>query len=328
MPPCSVIIPVFNKASLTRQCLDSILDARAEKTKFEVIVADDASTDATPEMLGEYGERIQVVRHAVNQGYARSCNDAAAIATGDWLVLLNNDTIALPGWLDALVEYGQSRPHVAAVGSKLLFPNNTIQHAGMVVCQDRFLRHIYVGFPADHPAVSKSRRFTAVTAACMLVRRSIFHEMGGFDTAFLNGYEDTDFCLRLNERGHEIHYCHESVLYHLECATRDSASEQEHVNERLYFSRWGHKVTPDDFLYYMEDGLLQVSYPATYPLVVTLAAELAVVANDPSRRADRLLEQRAKQVYDLLKENVRLSVRASESSASIHGRNGTARTGN
>jgi GT2 family glycosyltransferase len=181
-----------------------------------------------------------------------------------------------------------------------------------VVCQDRFLRHLYVGFPADHPAVNKSRRFRAVTGACMAVRRALFLEMGGFDTAFLNGYEDTDFCLRVGETGHEIHYCHESVLYHLECATRDVGADQEHANEKLFQNRWSDRVTPDEFLYYLEDGLIQVSYPATYPLVFELSPQLAVLAKDPNRPADRMLEMRADQVYNLLKQNVRLSIRASE----------------
>jgi GT2 family glycosyltransferase len=312
MPSCSVIIPVFNKASLTRQCLDALLAPRREKTDFEIIIVDDGSSDRTARTVAEFGAEVRVLSHPTNCGYATSCNDAARVARGDWLVLLNNDTIPLAGWLDALMAYSSSHANVAVVGSKLLFPDGTVQHAGMVVCQDRFLRHIYVGFPADHPAVNKSRKYQAVTAACMLVRRSLFLEMGGFDTTFLNGYEDTDFCLRLGERGHAIHYCHESVLYHLECATRDATTALEHANEQLFLNRWGHRIIPDEFYYYMEDGLIQVSYPATYPIVIDLAPQLAVLAHDPNRRADRLLESRAQQVYNLLKENVRLSIRARE----------------
>ncbi len=312
MPLCSVIIPVYNKASLTRQCLDALLAPRREKTEFEIIVVDDASVDRTRQMLAEFDGHIRILAHPTNSGYATSCNDAARVARSEWLLLLNNDTIPQSGWLDSLLAYAERNPQASAFGSKLLFPDDTVQHAGMVVCQDRFLRHIYVGFPADHPAVNKSRRFKAVTAACMLVRRSLFMDMDGFDTTFLNGYEDTDFCLRLGERGHEIHYCHESVLYHLECATRDATTSLEHANEELYFKRWGNRVTPDDFLYYMEDGLLQVSYPASYPLVINLAPQLAVLANDPNRRADRMLECRAQQVYNLMKENVRLHIRARE----------------
>jgi GT2 family glycosyltransferase len=288
------------------------LAPQREKTEFEVIVVDDGSSDRTSEVLGEYDGHVRVLTHEANCGYATSCNDAARSARGEWLVLLNNDTIPLTGWLDALMAYAQANPQAAVVGSKLLFPDDTVQHAGMVVCQDRFMRHLYVGFPADHPAVNKSRRFQAVTAACMLVRRELFLDMGGFDTTFLNGYEDTDFCLRLGENGHEIHYCHESVLYHLECATRDATTEQEHANEKLYLNRWGDRVTPDEFRYYVEDGLLQVRYPATYPIVFDLAPQLAVLPNDPNRRADRMLEMRAQQVYNLLKENVRLSISARE----------------
>jgi GT2 family glycosyltransferase len=311
MPSCSIIIPVYNKASLTSQCLSALIHRR-ERTDFEIIVVDDASADRTPAMLAEYNGHVRILSHSENRGYATSCNDAAQLAVGEWLVLLNNDTIPQAGWLDAMMAYAHANPQVAVVGSKLLFPDGTVQHAGMVVCQDRFLRHIYVGFPAEHPAVNKSRRFQGVTAACMLVRRSLFLEMNGFDTTFLNGYEDTDFCLRLGQRGLPIHYCHESVLYHLECATRDASSALEHHNEELYRQRWVDRVTPDEFNYYMDDGLLRVRYPASYPIVLEFAPELAVLAADPSRRADRLLEMRAEQVYNLLKQNVRLSIRASE----------------
>ncbi len=85
-------------------------------------------------------------------------------ASGRYLIFLNNDTIPLPGWLDKLVIYADNNPAAAVVGTKMLFPDNTIQHAGVVVCQDRDVRHIYAGFPADHPATNKSRRFQVVTA--------------------------------------------------------------------------------------------------------------------------------------------------------------------
>src|SRR5439155_17167350 len=103
-----------------------------------------------------------------NGGFAAACNDGVAAAEGDELVFLNNDTIPTKGWLDAMLAYAKDRPRVAVVGSKLLFPNDTVQHAGVIICQDGNPRHLYTGFPADHPAVNRSRRLQAVTAACML----------------------------------------------------------------------------------------------------------------------------------------------------------------
>ena len=122
MSQCSVIIPVYNKASLTRQCLDALLAHPPQSTSIEIIVADDASTDVTGQLLAGYGDRIRVVRHATNAGFATSCNDGAAAAAGEYLVFLNNDTIPKAGWLDALLGYTTGHPRASVVGAKLLFP--------------------------------------------------------------------------------------------------------------------------------------------------------------------------------------------------------------
>src|SRR5262249_47182435 len=149
-----------------------------------------------------------------------------------------------------------SHPEVSIVGSKLVYPDNTIQHAGVVICQDHYPRHIYTGFPADHPAVCKSRAFQIVTGACMLVRRAAFERAGGLDPSFRNGFEDVDFCLRLRKAGLEVHYCAESVVEHLESV---SPGRFRHAgkNVSLYRQRWFERVQPDDVKYYLEDGLLQ-----------------------------------------------------------------------
>src|SRR5215471_14443856 len=99
MHPCSVIIAMHNKGSLTRQCLDALLAAPA-RTPFEIIAVDDASADGTPGLLAGYGDRIRVVTHATNTGFATACNDGAAAARGEYVVFLNNDTIPQSGWLD------------------------------------------------------------------------------------------------------------------------------------------------------------------------------------------------------------------------------------
>jgi GT2 family glycosyltransferase len=309
MPKCSVIIPVYNKASLTQQCLDAFLARPPERVDCEIIVVDDLATDSTPQLLAGYGDRLRVVRHTANTGFATACNDGAAVACGEYLVFLNNDTIPQPGWLDALVRYAESHPRAAAVGSKLLYPNGTIQHAGVTISLDRYARHIYVGFPADHPAVNKSRRFQAVTGACMLMRRTLFEAVGGFDPAFVNGYEDVDLCLRLGERDHEVHYCHESVLIHLEAISRGTRSKKEKDNARHYQSRWGQRVQPDELQYYFEDGLLMVEHWGSSPLFFSISPLLGVVTGEGREcQADRLLAARSQQVFALLQDNIRLNV--------------------
>jgi GT2 family glycosyltransferase len=303
---CSVVIPVFNRASVTRQCLNALLGDLPDAV--EVIVVDDGSKDTTPEVLQTYRERLRVVTHKRNLGFATSCNDGAAASSSRFVVFLNNDTLPVEGWLDALVAYAEHHERAAVVGSKLLFPNDTIQHAGVVICQDRVPRHVYAGFPADHPAVSKSRRFQIVTAACALVRRDVFETSGGFDATFSNGYEDVDLCLRLAESGHEIHYCCESSLYHLEMVTRGYGSNEP--NHDLYMRRWGRQVQPDDFDYYLEDGLIGVSYPDYFPLDMSISPVLATIeATARDGAADRLLALRSRQVFETQRENIRLKLR-------------------
>ncbi len=301
----AVVVPVFNQASLTAQCLERLLG----DASCEIVVVDDASTDATPELLGGYRDRIKVVTHRANRGFARSCNDgASAAAAGDYLVFLNNDTLPQPGWLRALVAYADAHPAAAVVGAKLLFPDRTIQHAGVVICQDRYPRHLYTGFPAEHPAVNRPRRFQIVTGACMLVRRAVFVQAGGFDPAFRNGFEDVDLCLRLGERGHQIHYCPASEVVHLESVS-PGRFRRDRENVSLYRKRWLARVEPDDVRYYLEDGLLRFGYEGRFPVCLEVSPRLAALDGaGRSGERERLLRQRNREVAELQRENTRLSV--------------------
>ena len=318
-PRCSIIVPVHGRAGLTRQCLDTILE-QPPAVPFELIVVDDASKDETPRLLESYGDRVKAVRLDANQGFAGACNAGAEAARGELLVFLNNDTIPVAGWLDSLVAHVDAHPAAGIVGAKLLFPNETIQHAGVVICQDGNPRHLYAGFPAAHRAVNVSRRFQAVTAACMLVRRETFEAVAGFDEAYRNCLEDTDLCLRAGEAGYEVHYCHESVLYHLESVSRGRRSKEIERNAKLFRDRWNGRARRDDIDYYVADGLLKVRYRDVYPVGFELAPELAFVSGAGREAVDRLIEQQSREVVDLLKETVRLTALAAELGPSVHER--------
>ena len=321
-PRVSIIIPVYNRAPLTRRCLEALLGGHSQEN-FEIVVVDDASTDMTQQLLAGYERGIRVAVRRENGGFAAACNEGAAAASGEYLVFLNNDVVPRAGWLDALVRHAGSHPQAAAVGSKLLFPDGTVQHAGVTICQDLYPRHLYAGFPADHPAVNKSRRFQAVTAASMLVRQRPFEEVGGFDTAFRNGFEDVDLCLRLGECGYEVHYSHESVCDHLE-AVSEGRSNNEEENLRLYLARWASRLWPDDLLYYAEDGLLSLGYARSYPARLTVSPLLAVMdRQEYGREGDRLLDIRSRQVFELLKETIRLTVHLAEAELRTTGKDPT-----
>ncbi|NWF71975.1 MAG: glycosyltransferase [Nitrospirae bacterium] len=251
----SIIIPVFNKIELTRQCLTTLASVTT-LAEYEVIIVDNDSTDGTAEFLTALGGDVQVIRNPENYGFAVACNQGAKAARGEFLVFLNNDTIPTEGWLNALVDEVEHHPDVAVVGSKLLYEDGTIQHAGVAFSRVVLLPyHIYRQFPADSPMVNRRREFQSVTGACMLVRRDVFEQVGRFDEGFKNGFEDVDLCLKIREQGWHIIYRPDSVVYHLESQT-PGRKAHEKDNARRLLERWAHKWwIPDEDVLYMGDGL-------------------------------------------------------------------------
>lgn len=319
MPDVSIIIPAFNRASVTRQCLDTLLSARGLEEHAEIIVVDDASQDLTARILASYAPRVKVVTHQSNSGFATACNDGALAASGRHLVFLNNDTMPQPGWLEHLVTYAEQHPAAAIVGSKLLYRDGTVQHAGVAIAQNGFPTHIYGGFPGDHPAVNKSRRFAAVTAASMLVRRHVFEEAHGFDAAYVNGYEDVDLCLRVGALGYEVHYCHESVAWHLEALSRKPHGDQiatsgaDEQNVALFAATWARRVPSDEVRYYEADQLLAFKPYYPYPLGISVSPHLAFHEDGEYAEAvDQLIHRRAMQAHELMAENTRLRTQLDE----------------
>jgi GT2 family glycosyltransferase/tetratricopeptide (TPR) repeat protein len=251
-PQVSIIIPLFNKMDYTRHCLEALTLNTDESLNFEVILVDNASTDGTADYLLTLSGDITTITNKKNFGFAKAINQAAKLATGRYLVFLNNDTIPHPEWLPALIR-GVERDNADIVGAKLVYPNGRIQHAGVTFDEESIGYHIYRKLPADLPAANKKRFMQCVTAACMLVKREIFTELNGFDEAYVNGFEDVDFCLRAGERGRIILYTPESVLIHFE-ETSEGRKDHDDKNMRRYLARWEGKVRCDDNDFYRIDG--------------------------------------------------------------------------
>jgi GT2 family glycosyltransferase len=245
---CSIVMPLFNRAELTEQCLVKLAEV-TEGASFEMILVDNGSTDGTAAFLAKLGGDVQVIRNAENLGFAAACNQGARAARGRHLVFLNNDTIPLAGWLAPLLAELDADPTVAVVGSKLLYPDETIQHAGVIFSRDlpipyHFLAHV----PGTFPVVNTRRELQCVTGACMAVRRSVFDAVGGFDEGYRNGYEDVDFCLQVGARGGRVVYQPASALYHLESQTPGRKANDE-ANTRRLLARWGaewHRLGDED----------------------------------------------------------------------------------
>ena len=249
----SIIVPVYGRVDLTRQCVDALL-AHTAAEGVEVVVVDDASPDGTDAYLASLGDRIRVIRNRTNRGFAYSCNRGADAARGQRVVFLNNDTIPGAGWLAPLLRELDAATDVAIVGAKLLYPSGEVQHAGIAFGRPESVPyHMYRGAEADHPAVSRRRELRAITGACMLVRKGVFEAAGGFDEAYRNGFEDVDLCLRVREAGGRVIYQPESELVHLEEQT-PGRKDHDTENLRRFLESWGSRLVPDETRLHLEDG--------------------------------------------------------------------------
>ena len=235
-PRASIIIPVFNQLSFTRKCLQA-LKINTPDELYEVIVVDNASSDGTPEYLGKLNRELKVLANTENLGFAGACNQGAAAAAGKYLVFLNNDTIPQSGWLEALISLAESNSEIGIVGSKLLYPNGSIQHAGIELING-IPDHPFRNAPGDLPEVCELKEFDMLTGACLLISKDLFNACGLFDEAYRNGVEDIDLCLKVRSRGFKVVYNPNSVLYHYEGKT---PGRFKHVNDNLslFRSRWG-----------------------------------------------------------------------------------------
>ncbi|MCA9421781.1 MAG: glycosyltransferase [Nitrospira sp.] len=252
---CSIIIPVFNKMDLTRQCLMHLVKVTTG-ISYEVVIVDNDSSDGTGEFLDTLGGDVQILRNSTNLGFAKACNQGARAARGKHLVFLNNDTIPRDGWLQALIEEVDTHSDVDVVGSKLLYPDNTIQHAGAVISRQHLTPyHLFQGVPESLPAANTRKELQAVTAACMLVRKETFEKAGGFDEGFVNGFEDIDFCLKVRQMGRKVVYQPKSCLYHLESQS-PGRKQHDEPNAQRFVSHWEHKWLVDEDLVAYQNGYI------------------------------------------------------------------------
>ncbi|HSP80786.1 MAG TPA: glycosyltransferase family 2 protein [Myxococcaceae bacterium] len=259
-PLVSILMPTRDGGERLRRCIESIRE-RSTWHPFELLVVDNQSRepDTLAYLAGLAREGIQVIPYDAPFNYSAINNLAAAQARGQVLALLNDDLeIITPRWLEELVSHAL-RADVGAVGARLYYPDDTLQHAGIIL-----------GMGADGVAATPHRtlprgrigyfgraclpqEFSAVTAACLVMRRSVFEEVGGFDAEHLPvAYNDVDLCLRLRERGYRIVWNPAAELYHHESATRgpeDTPEKRERFAREVAYMkhRWSSWLRADPF---------------------------------------------------------------------------------
>jgi GT2 family glycosyltransferase len=284
MATASVIIPLSNGQLSLETCLDAVHKNRAADEDLEVIVVGVGLRSGPAPSVERSPFKLRLVPRAMAGTFAQECNVGAGVASGEHLVLLDPGTTAQAGWLDVLLDHAAAHPSAAVIGSKLVDAGATVRHAGVVFGQDLYPRPLYAGFPFDHPAVNRSRRFQVVNLEGALIRRVAFERLGGFDTDFPGRFADVDLCLRLADCRYETHYCHRSVLFQANRSSRWSDTPS-HEGFEPYRHRWAHRVEPDDLRYLIEDGLLTVRYGPDHGIQVAVSPMLEPKTEAPRDRA-------------------------------------------
>ena len=255
-PLVSIIIPTKDQVQLLRKCVESI----KEKTRYRnyelVIIDNNSSNPEALKYLEKLAREYRVLKFPEAFNWSKINNFGAANCKGEYLLFLNNDIeVKEPGWLTAMLEQAQ-RPEIGVVGAKLLHSDGTVQHVGMVLGMgDDRAGHIFhsvperalMGYLPFLQTFTTLRNFSAVTGACMMVRREVFEQVRGFDPNFRIAYGDVDFCLRIGQVGYRVVYTPLAKLLHHECATRKGVVPPE---DRDYmWKKWGERLKERDPFY-------------------------------------------------------------------------------
>ncbi|TXS91333.1 glycosyltransferase [Parahaliea maris] len=242
-PRVSIVVPVYNEYRMTVNCLESILKQTSDSARYEVIVADDCSSDLT-RSIADRISNVEVVRGATNLGFLGNCNRAAEQARGEFILFLNNDTAVTEGWLDRLVGLMDSDESIGLAGPKLLYPNGKLQEAGGIVWSDASAWNYGKLDNADKPAYNYVKDVDYISGACLLIRSSIWQQLGGFDARYSPAYyEDTDIAFAVRSLGFRVVYQPASRVVHFEGVSngtdlKEGLKQYQVRNREIFQDKW------------------------------------------------------------------------------------------
>jgi GT2 family glycosyltransferase len=252
-PAVTAVIPTGGKLDMLRPCLDDLIE-RTDYPNLEILLVDNSKGEAVERLVAELSPRFPGLRRLANPiapfNYSALVNSAIPHVTSPLVLMLNDDITTIdPGWLQAMVELAQ-RPEVGIVGAKLLYPDDTIQHAGVVLGPFGGSVHVFKRLPGDDPGFfdlpDVVRNVSAVTFACAVIDRNVFDEIGGLDEENLPvAFNDTDFCLRTREAGYEVLYTPHATLHHHESVTKVVIAHPHEIE--FLRERWGHIIDHDPY---------------------------------------------------------------------------------
>jgi GT2 family glycosyltransferase/glycosyltransferase involved in cell wall biosynthesis len=316
----SIIIPVLDKLEFTRQCLDRIWRNTGSEITYEVIIVDNASSDGTSDWLANvttFPRPLRSVRNARNEGFAKANNAGGRLSRSEYLLFLNNDTLVQPGWLSEMLRARRSDRSIGVVGIKQLFPyTNTIYHTGIVFAPGGIPQHLYPHLDASLPHVNKEREYQAVNGACLLIDRSLFEECGGFDEAYLNGYEDVDLCMAVRQRGRKIVCCTRSYIYHYGQISEGRTADDDH-NAALFAKKWSGRVRADRDDYLVRDRADAERAPRASASAIHRLAEDCIYLADDLRQGSALTWMNADLALALQERGVPVFINGAQRSSTL-----------
>lgn len=241
-PDVSIIMPARDKFPITYHCLASLILAQ-NKATFEVILADDQSSDETT-AAEEIVENLRVVRNEHNLGFIKTNNKAVKQAKGRYICLLNNDTEVTSGWIDEALSMFELMNDVGAVGCKLVYPDGSLQEAGGIVWGSGVPWNYGKNQNASHPCFNYSRDADYLSAAALFVQKSVWQEVGGFSEEFAPAYyEDTDLAYKIRKAGYRTIYCPSAEVVHFEgksngTSTTSGIKKYQEINSTTFREKW------------------------------------------------------------------------------------------
>ncbi len=251
IPRVSIVIPAYNEYRMTVFCLQSLLNTTTG-VDYEVIFADDASTDLTS-TIGDRIKGIEIVRADENQGFVNNCRNGASHARGEYLLFLNNDTAFTDGWLSNLVAVLDADPKVGIVGPMLLFGNGRLQEAGGIIWNDASGWNYGRMDDPGRPEYNYLKETDYVSGACLLIRQALWEELGGFDQRYVPAYyEDTDLCFSVRAAGYKVLYQPASKIYHFEGISNGTdlssgVKKYQVENRGKFLAKWATTLQLENF---------------------------------------------------------------------------------
>ena len=288
----SIIIVNRNGASHLKRLLN-VID-QTTHLDYEIIIVDNHSKDNSTELIESYDNLpISLIKNKENQTFSYANNQAVEKAKGEYILFLNNDTKPLDGWLNYLMQTITSKENVGAVGSKLIYPDcdnskinkeksYTIQHSGIIFKEgDGYIKPFNRDNAEEYEDITnktEEEEIIAVTAACLLIKKSVYQEVGGFDNKYVYGYEDVDLCLKLHRAGYKNIYNPKSVLYHYEFGTQEKNNKNEVRerrlnNQKIFINRWNKWLRKELINDKINNNRIFTNTPLTVSFVVTQSDE-------------------------------------------------------